>query len=75
MSAINLTSLIFKFETTEVLFNEYDPHPTPHTPKKESPTVEAWEMMVLLCELFTLALVSKACYNKRQKQETKQNTQ
>lgn len=75
MSAMTLTSLIFKFETTEVLFNKYDPHPTPCTPKKESPTVEAWEMMALLCELFTLALVSKACCDKRQKQETKQNTQ
>jgi hypothetical protein len=41
MSSINLTSLILKFETTEVLFNKCDPHPTPRTPKKESPTVEA----------------------------------
>jgi hypothetical protein len=32
-------------------------------------------MMALLCELFTLALVSKACYDKSQKQEMKQNTQ
>lgn len=68
MSAINLTSLIFKFETTEVLFKEYDPHPTPRTPKKESPTVEAWEMMALLCELFTLV---SPCEQSLLRQKTK----
>lgn len=42
-----------------------------HTPKKESPTVEAWEMLALLCELCTVALVSKACYDKKQKPKNK----
>lgn len=64
MSAINRNSLASKSATTEVLFNKYDTVQYPPTPKKESPTVGAWEMMALLCELCNLALGSKAYYKK-----------
>lgn len=63
ISATNPISLISKSATTKVLFNKNDSHTPPFFPvsKKESPSVVAWEMKALSCELFTRALRSRVC--------------